>query len=126
MIAVAGILIILVLVIIYIVIRFNREVKEAAEMPLIGRPQEELVAKSAEKAQQRVAGVMKDVGRLMEILLELENKKGRGLTQAEFVKVAPKPIREELIKRGLMYRHDNHYLVRRRLFSKQESDEVEE
>ena len=122
MIIVAGILTILVLVIVYIVVRFNREVKESMELPPpIRRTQEELVEELAEKAQRGMASIAKDVGRLMEVLMAMEQKKGRGLTQGEFVGVAPKPIREELIKKGFVYKYSNHYMVRRGLFSQWEN-----
>jgi hypothetical protein len=121
MIEIAGILTISVLVLVFIIIKFNRDVKESMKPPPpIERTQEKLIEESARKMQQQMADVAKDVGRLMEILIAMEQKKGRGLTQSEFTKIAPKPIRDELTKRGFMYRHDNHYLVRRGLFSQWE------
>lgn len=118
MIEIAGILTVLALVLVLIIVKFNRDVKESMKPPPpIERTQEELIEESARKTQQQMADVAKDVGRLMANLQALEDARGRGMNKAEFVKVAPKSVREELRRAGLIYRSNNEFLVRRGLYT---------
>lgn len=120
MIIIAGILTIFVLVIVFVVIKFNREVKEAVEERPVTSSQTKMIVEATANAQRSLASTALDIGKFMTNLQALEDVRGRGMTMSEYVKVAPKEFREEFKKKGLIYRSHNEFFVRRGLFTQWE------